>query len=199
MKYELTYGERFHDLVLGWTYMNGGSILFTDEVAPKGAMVPGYSNHVIDLSKDRDGSVVGWFEGDTYKISTQAKGQKVIFNEDCGYMFCNRGLKKIINLNMVDTPNVKNMKGMFWNCAELSELDLSSFNTSNVKDMSEMFYECERLTNLDLSSFDTSNVEDMSRMFLDCAKLKQLDLSSFDTSQVKYMHGMFSINPNLEK
>lgn len=57
-----------------------------------------------------------------YKVSTQKKEQKVIFNEDCKSMFGvfeyegfgekHRIFKKI-DFAMVDTSNVKNMSEMF--------------------------------------------------------------------------------------
>lgn len=66
-------------------------ILFTDEVAPKNV-------ELTDLSNDFDGSIVGWKENDgVYKISTQEKGQKAIFNEYCAYMFA-----ELYDLNMID-------------------------------------------------------------------------------------------------
>ena len=68
---------------------------------------------------------------------------------------------------------------------------LEHLNTSQVTDMGGMFFDCQSLTSLDLSSFDTSQVRNMSEMFRDCASLTTLDLSSFDTSQVTDMSIMF--------
>ena len=66
MKYQLIKGEDFNYYV----YKNRvEKIIFTDEKAPKRAQL----NRVqlTDLSNDRDGSVVGWMEGDgVYKVST---------------------------------------------------------------------------------------------------------------------------------
>ena len=78
MKYQLIKGEVFNYYVCQEPTKH---IIFTDEQAPKSVKLK-------DLSNDKDGSVVGWLENDgVYKVSTQIEGQKVIFNEDCSYMF----------------------------------------------------------------------------------------------------------------
>ena len=100
-------------------------------------------------------------------------------------------LISIENLELLDTFNVTNMSGMFYNCEGLTSLDVSNFNTFNVTDMSYMFCSCGGLTSMDISGFDTSNVTDMSYMFKDCSKLTSLNLSNFNTSNVKDMGDMF--------
>ena len=101
-----------------------------------------------------------------------------------------------LDLSNFNTAKVTDMSGMFWG-AGLQSLDLSSFNTSNVTNMHGMFYECANLTNLNVSSFNTSKVTDMSVMFNDCSDLTSLDLSSFNTSKVTNMSGMFYECENL--
>lgn len=209
MKYELTSGRNFNRTVVvidevdifACAYNeNVKKIKFTDEIAPKGATVPGFSDSIIDLSKDKDGSIVGWIEDDgVYKVSTQTKGQKIIFNENCDYMFEDCTKLKGIDFNFIDTSKVESMSSMFRNCLCLKELDLSSFDTSKVKDMSWMFSGCENLQELDLSQLDTSKVKDMSEMFSCCKNLKELDLSSFDTSHVDMIYNMFDNTYNLLK
>ena len=179
---------------------------FTDEVAPKGI-------ELTDLSNDGDGSVVGWIDGDTYKVSTQEKGQKVIFNEDCSKMFyggrfCCDNIElskrselemKEVYFNNVDTSHVTNMRFMFMDCKQLLKLDLSNFDTSYVTSMWNMFSGCENLKELNLSNFDTSNVTDMAGMFERCENLKELDLSNFNTSNVISMKLMFADCKNLKE
>ena len=106
---------------------------------------------------------------------------KFVFNANCKDMF--KQLSNIITIDFgdnIDTSNVTNMYGMFFDCSILSSLDLSSFNTSNVTNMNSMFYHCSSLTSLNLSSFDTSNVTSMYGMFYECTELSSLDLSSFN-------------------
>lgn len=209
MKYELTSGRNFNRTVVvidevdifACAYNeNVKKIKFTDEIAPKGATVPGFSDSIIDLSKDKDGSIVGWIEDDgVYKVSTQTKGQKIIFNENCDYMFEDCTKLKGIDFNFIDTSKVESMSSMFRNCLCLKELDLSSFDTSKVENMAGILGGCENLEELDLSSFDTSKVSSVAWMFDGCRNLKELDLSSFDTSKVERMSRMFSECINLER
>ena len=209
MQYEIKKGKEFRQSIVtineydddNYCDIFATKLKFTDEVAPKGI-------ELTDLSNDGDGSVVGWIDGDTYKVSTQEKGQKVIFNEDCKSMFGMfehedfgeiQRIFKEIDFAMIDTSNVKDMSEMFHNCFDLKELNLSGFNTSQVKYMNEMFDCCGNLRELDLSHFNTSNVEDMNRMFAWCERLTNLDLSGFDTSNVKNMMGMFLACEKMQK
>lgn len=182
MKYELASGEDFNYSLLRKKDIR--AILFTDEVAPKDV-------ELTDLSNDFDGSIVGWKDDGVYKISTQEKGQKAIFNEYCAYMFAELDDLNMIDFLMTDTQHIVIMSKMFSGCKSLTTLDLKPFYTKNVVCMDSMFKGCEKLSDIDLSNFDTSNVKDMSRMFEDCKSLKRLDLSAFDTSKVKMMSRMF--------
>ena len=96
-----------------------------------------------------------------------------------------------IDASHFDTSKVTDMSNMFRGCGKVKALDLSNFNTSRVTKMYCMFYECINLESLDVSKFNTSNVDDMSYMFKNCRKLKTLDVSHFDTSKVTDMSVMF--------
>ena len=101
-------------------------------------------------------------------------------------------LKQIEGLEYLNTSEVKDMSGMFSDCATLTSLDLKSFNTKNVTKMSRMFANCDMLTSLDLKNFNTKKVTDMGGMFLNCAALTSLDLKNFNTKNVTDLNGMFS-------
>ena len=159
------------------------SIVFTDEVAPAGITT-------IDVSAEKNGSVVAWLDGTIYKVSAQKSGVKVIGNPDCSKMFKSK-MVKTIDFGNFDASNVKSMVNMFYNCKALATLDVTSFDTSNVTDMSYMFARCGALNSLVLTNFDTSKVKNMEKMFDGCVSLTTLDLSSFDTSNVKSMVNMF--------
>ena len=103
-----------------------------------------------------------------------------------------QSLKIIEGLEHLNTSQVADMSGMFFDCSSLTTLDLSSFDTLKVRSMSWMFSGCESLTTLDLSRFDTSEVMDMSDMFRGCSSLTDLDLTCFDTSEVTNMSRMFN-------
>lgn len=159
-------------------------IMFTDEKAPKGVSTT-------DLTTAKDGDVVGWLDGTTWKVSTQDSKKSITFNTDSSFMFEDCKNIKEIQFNNINTSQVVNMSSMFNRCSNLTSLDLSNFDTSKVEDMKYMFAYCSNLTNLEISHFDTSNVTDMDDMFSGCESLKELDLSGFDTSNVDTMVCMF--------
>ena len=135
-----------------------------------------------------------------YNYGTYAAVERVVFDPSfaqarpttTAYWFYEmKNLTTITGLNYLNTSEVTNMLGMFWDCKYLTSLDLSSFNTANVTDMRFMFNKCENLTSLDVSSFNTANVINMLAMFWDCKNLTSLDVSSFNTSNVTDMAAMF--------
>ena len=81
--------------------------------------------------------------------------------------FVGEGLENV-QLEKLDTKNIKSMKMMFFENSSLKSLDLSSFDTSNVTDMEKMFGSCDGLTVLDISSFDMSKVSNCNDMFRNC-------------------------------
>ena len=100
-------------------------------------------------------------------------------------------MKEIVGIENLNTKNVTDMAGMFFDCSSLQNLDLSSFNTQNVTGMAGMFAGCGNLQSLDLSAFYTQNVTDMSGMFWGCYSLQSLTLSTFNTQNVTSMNSMF--------
>ena len=168
------------------------TVVFTDEVAPEGTVTT-------DLTVAKDGDVVGWLDGTTWKISTQDSNKAVTFNGNCAGMFAvfyGEGKNKLerlteISFDNVDTSNVTKMNLMFYGCANLTALNLNNFDTSKVADMNGMFANCTNLTSLNVSNFNTSKVTDMEMMFGGCENLHELDLSNFDTSNSTNMETMF--------
>lgn len=102
------------------------------------------------------------------------------------------------NLRSIKLPkgfigsSVTDLRSMFKDCTNLTELDLSGSNAENVKDMGEMFYGCRALSKLDLTDFKTGQVTTMENMFCICSTLETLDVSSFNTENVTNMLGMFN-------
>ena len=165
------------------------SIVFTDATAT--------TTEFTDLSIAKDNSVVGWLDGTTYYVSTQNKGQKVVFNPNSSSMFSEQSKITSIQLNNVDTSNVTDMHNMFYGCNNLESIDLSNLDTSKVTDMSKMFYDCQKLQSLDFSNLDTSSVTTMEAMFYECDALTSLDLSKLNTSSVTNMSEIFANCKNL--
>ena len=140
-----------------------------------------------------EASEPGWWSTHRYEI------KKVVFDASfanarptsCYYWFCNCSeLTDIEGIENLNTENVTNMRGMFFNCPNLSSLDLTNFSTGNVTDMNAMFGYCQ-LSSLDLTSFNTANVTNMYMMFISCQNLSSLDLTSFNTAKVTEMNFMF--------
>ena len=104
-----------------------------------------------------------------------------------------------LDLSKFDTKKVTNMRNMFYNCQKLKTLDLSSFETDMVTNMESMFYNCILLNTLKLTNkFNTQKVEDMCSMFNSCKELKTINLSGFDTQNVGDMRYMFNLCKSLE-
>ena len=162
------------------------SIVFTDEVMPASATL-------IEVDADGDGGVVAWTEENetVMKVSTQMKGLKAQANTDSSYMFYSKSNLKKIDLTMLDTRNVTNMRAMFSACSGLADLDLTPIDTSKVINMRFMFDGCSGLTSLNLTNLDTKNVTNMDCMFRGCSGLTALDLSHLDTRNVTSMTSMF--------
>ena len=124
----------------------------------------------------------------------------VIANQNStGLFYGLTNLKSIEGLANLDTSNVTNMRQMFQDSSNLTELDLSKFNTAKVTDMYAMFYGCTNLKSIDLSSFDTSAVIDMRRMFDGCKEMVNIDVSHFNTSNVTTMSEIFCRCEKLEE
>ena len=135
--------------------------------------------------------VMAWFDkgSKTIYISTQA--DKIYLNKNSGEMFYNFAELRDLDINIFDTSSVMFMSSMFEGCSSLSSLDVSNFDTSSVTEMGSMFKGCSSLVNLDVSNFDTSSVTSIGPMFDGCSSLSSLDLGSFDTSSVTNMYEMF--------
>ena len=108
--------------------------------------------------------------------------------------FCdyNNALTAVYNMGHLDTSNVTDMGGVFWNCYALTDIDLSSFNTSKCTNFQCMFRECHALTNIDISNFDTSKCSYFLCMFYNCTNLKTIDLGAISTETKTDASNMFA-------
>lgn len=147
-----------------------------------------------DVSENQKGGVKAWITTDdagSNYLNLAADGN-IIANEMSAQLFAYySNLEFIEGLEYFNTGNVTDMGYMFWECANLKNLNVETFNTRNVTRMSYMFYDCENLQELNVTNFDTSNVTTMAFMFGKCESLNELDVNNFDTSQVNDMYCMF--------
>lgn len=100
-------------------------------------------------------------------------------------------LQNIYGLSGLDTRNIEDLTGVFFNCRSLTSIDVSKWVTSKVTTMYKMFNNCSSLTSLDVSNFDTSKVTDMSGMFESLDSLQSLNISNFDTRKVINIEGSY--------
>jgi surface protein len=142
-----------------------------------------------------------------YRVGTDVfiVGKKIIFNKNCGMMFCVRdayggpmwaSLEAINGLGIVDTSLVENMNYMFIGGDQFQHLDVGSWDVSNVKSMKMMFAGCKNLRVIDVSSWDVGNVETFVAMFqgsnhVGDMNLEYIDVSNWDTSSADNMSYMF--------
>ena len=112
-------------------------------------------------------------------------------------MFENCSGLKSIDLSLLDTKNVENMKGMFNGCFNLINF-VSPLDTKNVTNMSSMFSDCKRLAKLDLSYLDVSKVTDTFNMFKYCSNLKKIKLNNDNYNTIEKALRWDNINPEIE-
>ena len=87
-------------------------------------------------------------------------------------------LTSIIDIDNLNTENMRVMSAMFEGCSNLTSLDVSGFNTAKVQVTSSMFADCSKLTSLDLRNFNTAMIEDMAYMFRGCTNLVTIYVSN---------------------
>ena len=85
-----------------------------------------------DLTVAQDGDVVSWQEGTIWKISTQDKNKRILFNTDC---YC-----------------------MFAYCENLTKIIANNFNTENCPNGDRLFTACKKLPNFN-DTFEGVSVE----------------------------------------
>lgn len=92
-------------------------------------------------------------------------------------------LEYIGGIEYLNTSNVTDMYGMFWECWAITSLDLSSFNTGSVTDMGSMFAGCTALTTIYVSSgWSTSSVTSSNAMFEGCTSLMGESGTTYNSS-----------------
>ena len=102
-------------------------------------------------------------------------------------------LHEIVGIQYLNTSNVTDMYGMFWECWSLSRLNLTYFYTANVTDMGSMFAGCRALTTITVGSgWSTSSLFGSGSlgMFEGCTSLVGGSGTTYDSSHTdaSYAH-----------
>ena len=111
-------------------------------------------------------------------------------------LFYDSKATEIKGLETLDTSKVTNMRSMFLN-SKVNKINIETFDTSKVTNMGNMFSGVSLTESLNLSNLDTSKVTDMSGMFY-FTTMRELDITSFNTKNVRNMDAMFQ-NINIDK
>ena len=147
----------------------------------------------IDINKNKNIKIFG----ENFVKNNLNKCKIIIGDKElklCSYLpkiFIN---KNFIEIKLKIIKPLTNMKDMFFKCQYLIYFNDNNLNTSEVIDISGMFYECRKLSSIsDISKWKTSKIRDMNSMFKGCSLLLNLsDISKWDTSQVTDMSYMFA-------
>lgn len=164
MSVELLGGADFKGKITnmsGWS--NVKAVKFCDEAFP--------SSNTIDLSKTQNGSIKGWIDGTTLKVS--GKGQ-IITTSSTKWMFDYCSKLTSIDLGNLDTTNVGDASFMFENCSSLVTLDLSTLVTDNWDWAGYIFTGCTSLTTVDLRNWNLKKAVDVDYLFQNCSSLETI-------------------------
>ena len=92
------------------------------------------------------------------------------------------------DLANLDVSNVYDMSNMFWNAANLKEVNLTGWQTNSVHNFDSMFLG-SGIKNLDLSTWNVSNVTDFSYMFANTKNLNVLNISGWKLNKTIEFNG----------
>ena len=119
-----------------------------------------------------------------YKVEIVFKKKLDILEE----MFKYCSYLKEVNLTNLETKNVTNMTGMFYQSKNLEKVDFGK-KTEKITKMDYLFYGCFYLTQENILNLNTHNVIDMSYMFAKCTKISYFNLEKINTQKVEKMKG----------
>lgn len=134
---------------------------------------PNSSDTTVDLSKDDDGTVLGWQRSTTYFVYRVDK-KAVVANPNSSWLFggmADQKLKTINTVGFLNTVNVTNFANMFAGRMALTSVDLQHFDTSNATNFSFMFSQCTALKTLNASTLDFDGVTNTISMFSQATNL----------------------------
>lgn len=145
----------------------------------------------LDINKLQVSNVSQMFKDASFLINISGlKKWNTSQIEDMSELFSGCNYLESFNIDF-DTSKVITMRGMFYKCSKLKNINVSSFNVTKTLDMSYMFSDCSNITSLDLTNFYTSNLQDVSHMFHGCQNIYRVIFPNLNTSKVRDMSYMF--------
>lgn len=112
-------------------------------------------------------------------------------------LFANVTAVTYIDMNMLDTRNVRDMGGMCMGCANLVQFLMSECRADNLTTTVNMFNSCSKLKYVDFGSYITGNFKpkkltDVRNMFNYCRAITTINLSMFDLSNCTLYGSIFA-------
>ena len=155
------------------------------------------NNYIVSDNNSKE-PIYMWYEDGIIYVYSLA--ETLYFNDDSSYMFSDLYNLESIDIDRLDTSEVKNMNYMFnytgYNTENIN-FDFKEWNISKVEEMSFMFYNCGNNStsiNIDLSNWNTENVKNMRSMFEymgNKSTTYNLNLSNWNLLKVNDMAHMF--------
>lgn len=102
-----------------------------------------------------------------------------------------QGFQALVEVPLLDTSNITDMNGMFYNCYSLKSIPL--LDTSKVTTFSEAFYNCYNIK--EFPTLSTNSATSFYYMFYRCNSITSLHL--LNSSKVTNVNGMFAICTDL--
>lgn len=150
--------------------------------------------YTTDLSRDKDGSIIGYLEGTTYTITS--RGRRMIFPKSLSQWFYDMSNLKSINssINLIDVSNVENMDNMFYGCTRLNDINnfFERFTACHPTSMDGTFIGCSNLKTVNLSYLNLSSCKDFTNTFTNCSSLTDVNFGFNRISSATSTTYMFS-------
>ena len=171
---------------------------------------------------DCDAKVAPWYR--YMKVMKSVRFEGTVKATVANGMFSYSAALETVDLNGLDTSEVKDFSGFLADCPSLTSVDLSMLDFSSaekittmfsgnaslksinmsgifapkVTSMFSMFAILDSLESVDLSGFKAPQLTNLTGMFSRCGQLKQVDLSGFETSKVTSLEQMFNMCSSIE-
>ena len=212
--YTLCKGSEFNQRVK--LFLNGNDLHSRIENTIRGFQrgynPPDDPNYYVDVSEDRDGSIIAYItdydiNSQNSKVGNSVDSNYILYwysdgvanmNQDAAYMF-----DKFVRIRNIDLSGFSYLKGltdtryMFLDCRNLRNLKFKEDKNGKpfyLAEMQGMFYSCQSLLNVDLTLFDTKMVDNMDEVFCKCYNLRNIyvDTSRWNIENVRSFKKMFS-------
>ena len=212
--YTVCTGKEFNQRVKSFLSGNdrAASIENTITSFMRGYNPPDDPAYYVDISEDRDGSVIVYTKENDINDQRKKNGGAADYNytlywysdhianmnPNTAFMF-----DKFVRIRNIDLSDFTYLKGltdtryMFLECRNLKSIIFKKSSSGKEfmpSEMQGMFFGCQSLSNVDLTLFDTKMVDNMDELFYKCYNLKNIyvDKTRWNVENVRSFTRMFS-------